>query len=186
MIYPSLVVIVGAITVFVMVAFFIPRIVPLFQDRVALPLPTKILVKTSEFMSKFWYWILIGIGLLLGIMKRSVASGMGRLLSDKMKLHLPLLRGFARQADMARFARTLSLLIESGITIDRALALSGNTLRNRILREEIEQVRRNTIQKGFRLASGLRETTYFPVFVSNMVAVGEESGRLDEVLAEVA
>jgi type II secretory pathway component PulF len=105
---------------------------------------------------------------------------------DRLKLHLPLLSRFIKESDIARFARTLALLIDAGLPIDRALSLSGNTLRNSVLRDQVEAVRTDAVKQGMTLSAGLRKTKDFPAFVANMAAVGEEAGRLDESLGEVA
>jgi type II secretory pathway component PulF len=101
-------------------------------------------------------------------------------------LRLPLVGRFIRESNLARFARTLALLIESGVAIDKALELSAATLHNRIMRQEIDEVRKKTVQQGATFSSGLRGTQQFPPFVANMAGVGEEAGRLEEALAEVA
>jgi len=87
---------------------------------------------------------------------------------------------------LARFARTLALLIQTGIPIDRAIQLSGSTMHNGVLREQIAAVGRGTVQQGASLAAGLRRQPQVPIFVANMVAVGEESGRLEDALTEVS
>ena len=184
--YPLLVLAVGAGTIFVLLAFFLPRILDLFKDYRNLPLPTRILIEISEFMSSYWYWILIAVLLIGAILNRLATLERGRLFFDRIKLHLPLVRHFIRDADIARFARTLALLIDAGIPIDRALSLCANTLRNAVFKGEIEAVRRDTVQQGMPFSVGLKRTKYFPVFVANMAGVGEEAGRLDESLAEIA
>ncbi len=183
--YPTLVLIVGIATVFVMVAFFMPRIMPLFKGQ-ELPLPTAILFGASKIISGSWHWLVIGVMLFILMLKRMISGGAGRTMWDAIQLSMPVLRGFSRNADIARFARTLSLLIESGITIDRALALSSETMRNSILKQEIEEVRVGVVHRGARIADGMKHAKHFPVFLSNMIAVGEETGGLEEVLAEVA
>lgn len=184
--YPLLVLLVGVTTIFVLLAFFLPRILDLFKDYRNLPLPTRILIEISEFMSSYWYWILIAVLLIGAILNRLATLERGRLFFDRIKLHLPLVRHFIRDADIARFARTLALLIDAGIPIDRALSLCANTLRNAVFKGEIEAVRRDTVQQGMPFSVGLKRTKYFPVFVANMAGVGEEAGRLDESLAEIA
>lgn len=88
--------------------------------------------------------------------------------------------------DIARFSRTLALLLKSGLSIDRVLILGSQTVSNQVLREEIEGVRRQTISQGMPFSEGVKRARHFPVFVANMCAVGEEAGRLDEALDEVA
>lgn len=184
--YPLLVVIVGAVTVFALLAFFLPRVVGLFDSYGDLPVPTKILIGMSGFFSRYWYWIVLIVVLLIAVFRRIASLDKGKTFVDRIKLHIPLINRFIRESDIARFAGTLSLLIDAGIPIDRALSLSANTLHNTVLRDEIEKVREDTVQQGMPFSAGLKKTRYFPPLVANMAAVGEEAGRLDETLAEVA
>ncbi|MFC1497281.1 type II secretion system F family protein [Verrucomicrobiota bacterium] len=184
--YPLLIVAAGITTVFVLLTFFLPKVVTLFKDIKDLPLPTRMLIGTSNFFSDYWYWMVI-IGVLFFVVLQRLASlEKGRTFFDRIKLHIPLLSRFIRQADIAGFARTLSLLIEAGIPIDTALSLSANTLRNAILQDEVEEIRQQTVLQGQPLSLGLKRARYFPVFVASMAAVGEEAGRLDESLTEIA
>jgi type II secretory pathway component PulF len=186
MAYPLLIVSVGVATVFVLLTFFLPRVIELFRDYRALPLPTRMLISTSDFFSDYWYWIVLAVVLVVAVFRRLVALDTGRTFVDALLLRLPLVGKFTRQSDIARFARTLALLVDCGIPIDRGLALSADTLRNAVLRAEIEDVHRNTVQRGLSLSAGLKKTAHFPDFVSNMTAVGEEAGNLDESLVEIA
>jgi len=184
--YPALVAAVGAITIFVLLSFFLPRVAALFRDYRDLPLPTRVLIGASDFFSAHWYWLLLAAGLTAAVFRRVAAMEKGRALVDALKLRLPVIGVFLRDADIARFARTLSLLIEAGLPIDRALELSGETVRNAVLKEVVENVRRDAIRQGVPLSVGLQRHRDFPLFVANMVGVGEESGRLEDSLSEVA
>jgi len=184
--YPVLVLCVGVATVVALFAFFLPKIVALFDGYESLPLPTRILISLSHFFSDQWYWMALVLLLSAAVFNRLAAIEKGRTFIDAIKLRLPVIRKFILEADVARFCRTLSLLVEAGIQVDKAISLSANTLANAVLRDEIEEVRRNTVLQGAPLSEGLRRTRHFPVFVANMAAVGEEAGRLDESLEEVA
>jgi type II secretory pathway component PulF len=186
--YPILIVIVGIVTVFVLLAFFLPRVIGIFEHyrHGRLPLPTRILMATSDFFSANWYWMILGAVLLWAVGKRVASNEKGKSLVDRVKLSIPFVGNFIRQTEIARFARTLSLLIVSGIPIDRSLTLSAAVVRNAVLKAEIEKVRTGTIQQGVPLSVGLKKAACFPPFLANMIAVGEESGRLEESLDEVA
>ena len=186
MAYPALVLTVGILTVFTLFAFFLPRVVVLFKDYQNLPLPTRILIGTSDFFSKYWIGILLVVLLVAAVYRRVAATEQGRAFIDGIKLRVPLLNRFVQESEIARFARTFGLLIQAGIPIDRALDLSAATLENAVLRAEILRVRRSTVLQGMRLSEGLKRSEHFPPFVANMVAVGEEAGRLDDALAEIA
>lgn len=184
--YPLLVLVVGAITIFILLAFFMPRIVVLFRDFQDLPMPTRMLIGASNFFSAHWYWILLVLLLLVVTVRRMVALERGRHMVDALILRIPGISRFVKLADLARFARTLALLVNAGVAIEQALKLAGHTLGNRLLRDEIDAVRVGTVQKGAALSEGLKRSRHIPSFVANMTAVGEESGRLDEALLEVA
>ncbi len=186
MAYPLLVLGVGIVTVFLLLTFFLPKIIVLFKDFDHLPLPTRILISTSNFFSTYWYWLVLLLLLVAAVFKRLAAGEKGRTFLDTIVLRIPLINRFVAQANIARFARTLALLVDAGVAIDKALQLSANTLGNAVLREEVEAVRVGTVQKGAPLSEGLKRARHFPPFVANMTAVGEEAGRLDEALLEVA
>lgn len=184
--YPALIMTVGLVTVVVLLTFFLPRVLDLFSSYDRLPLPTRVLMGASGFFSGNWYWILILLLLAAAIFNRLVTLDKGRTLVDHIKLHVPLLKRLIREADISRFARTLALLLEAGIPIDRSLALSSDTMRNAVYRQEMDKVRAGTVQQGMPLSEGLKRSGIFPVFLANMVGVGEESGHLEESLTEVA
>ena len=184
--YPVLIVTVGFATVFVLLAFFMPRVLGLFDDYSDLPTATRILVGTSRFFAKSWHLILMVLLLFGAVLRRMAALEHGRVFFDRIALNLPLAGRFVCQSNIARFARTLALLIDAGVPIDRALDLSSETLHNAVLRAEMHAVRRETVQQGMSFSSGLKRAAHFPVLMANMSAVGEEAGRLDESLVEVA
>lgn len=186
MAYPVLIVSAGLATVFALFAFFLPRVVALFENYTDLPLPTMILIEVSDFFSEKWYWILLVILLVAAVLKRLAALENGRLFFDRIKLSIPLVSRFIRESDIARFARTLGLLLDTGSPIDRALALSSDTLRNSVLKEEVGAARDSTVRQGLQLSIGLHQAKHFPPFVANLVAVGEEGGKLPEALTELA
>lgn len=184
--YPVLILAVGVVTVFVLLAFFLPKIVELFKDYRQLPLPTRMLIGLSDFFSKSWHWVVIISVLIFAVFRRLVAMEAGRSVYDLMKLYLPLVGVPMLEADMSRFARTMSLLIEAGIPLDRGLTLAANTMKNSILRQEVEELRNQTVVQGMPISTGLKKARYFPPLVANMAGVGEEAGRLDESFAEIA
>jgi type II secretory pathway component PulF len=184
--YPVLILSVGFLTVFVLLAFFLPKVLALFKDYENLPLPTRMLIGISDFFSANWFWILAFLVLGAAIFTRLSAMGQGRTFIDNLKLRIPLLGQFIVKSEVIRMARTLSLLIESGISIDRAIELSANALNNEVLKDEIITVKENTVRQGASFSDGLRSAEFFPAFVGSMCSVGEEAGRLDESLSEVA
>lgn len=186
MAYPTLVGITGLVTIFVLLAFFMPRVMALFADHEHLPLPTRLLLGISGFLSAHWIWLILATGLILVVLQRIAAMHRGRFFIDAIKLRIPWLGRFIRDVELARFTRVFALLIQSGINIDRVLQLSGTAMHNTVLREEVDKVRERTVRQGMALSAGIKASMVFPSFVGNMLAVGEETGRLDESLTEVA
>ena len=184
--YPILVVAVGFGTVVVLLTYFLPKVVGLFKSYTNLPLATRILIRTSNFFEQYWIWMLLLLLLAAAVLKRVAALEKGKLFVDRIRLHLPFFKHFSKKSDISRFSRTLSLLIESGIPIERALRLSSDTMKNSILREEMDDVRENTVQQGVPFSVGLKKTVHFPLMMANLTAVGEEAGKMEETLAEVA
>lgn len=185
--YPAFVLAVGFASVFIILTFFLPRIMNLFQGmgRV-LPLPTRMVMAVSGFFAGYWVWMVALGGVAALALGRFLRTKRGRLAVDGWVLRLPLLGRFARDTDIVRFARTLALLVRAGIPVERALKLGGHTLMNRRLRTGVLTVAEETVRQGATVASGLKKCAGMPAFVTSMVAVGEESGRLDDVLLEVA
>jgi type II secretory pathway component PulF len=186
MAYPVLVAVVGFVTIFVLLSFFMPRVMALFEGRGDLPLPTKILLGLSGFFSTYWYWLIFGIVFVVAIFQRLAMLDKGRTFVDGLKLRLPVVGNFMRDVDLARFSRTFALLIDSGVSIERVLRLSAKSIRNAVLREELDAVRDRTMRQGVALSESIRDAEHFPPFVGNMLAVGEETGKIDDSLNEVA
>lgn len=184
--YPVLILTVGLITVFVLLAFFLPRVLALFQNVQALPLPTRILMGISRFFSETWPWLLAALAVLALTARRLLRIEKGQLRFDRFKLRIPVLRHFIVYAELSRFCRTLALLLNAGVNIDKALELSMATVQNRVLRQDLDHARRDTIQQGLPFSGGLRRSVWIPVYVGNMAVVGEEGGHLDEALQEVS
>lgn len=185
--YPGLVLAVGATSVFVILTFFLPRIMHLFEGMSQkLPLPTKIVMGVSSVFANYWPVMILLLGAAILVGRRVLKTEAGRLATDAWVLRLPVIGNFARDTDIVRFSRTLSLLVKAGLSIDRALTLSANTLTNRRLRGAVLAAASETVQQGSTIADGFKRRPEIPQFVTNMTAVGEESGRLDEALLEVA
>lgn len=185
--YPALVLSVGIISVFIILTFFLPRIMHLFEgSAVVLPWPTKMVMAVSQVFSNYWGLLVALAGIAILVMGRYFKTEAGRMELDGALLKMPVMGAFARDTDIVRFARTLALLVKAGISVDRALTLSGNTLVNGRLRVAVLAAAEETVHQGSTVAAGFKRRVEIPEFVTNMVAVGEESGRLDESLLEVA
>lgn len=185
--YPGVMMVVGVGTVFVMLTVFMPKFISIFESmKKALPVPTRILIAASNFMSQYWSGILIALVFVFVIFGRAQPSSKKKFLFDLVKLHIPFINKFVRNAEIAKFARTLGLLLKNGLSVHEALNLATDTLDNDALRRQLKEAGREIVQQGSTLSSSLAKVRIFPSFAVNMIAVGEEGGKLEESLSGIA
>ncbi len=184
--YPAFVLVFGILTVLVLLTVVLPRLFGMLEEMLdSLPLPTLILLKLSQVLSRDWPWLLmIAAGLGYGGW-RYMRSERGAEAWDGLRLRLPLLGGVFRSAALGRFARTLGTLARSGVSLLPALRIVEDTIGNRVLARQVAQVSEET-RGGDSLAAPLRKMGVFPRGIIQMIEVGEETGRLDEMLLKVA
>ena len=184
--YPLFVLGFGIVTVMVLLTVVLPRLFGMLQEmRQVLPLPTLILLNISSVLSKHWWWIGLGsIGLVLAL-RWYVRSPEGGLAWDRVKLRLPVMGSMFRASALSRFARTLGTLAKSGVSLLPALKIVENTIGNRVIANLIARVADET-RGGDSLATPLRKLNIFPNTVIQMINVGEETGKLDEMLLKIA
>ena len=184
--YPAFVLGFGLITVTVLLTVVLPRLFSMLQEMLTvLPLPTLILLRTSGFIHQYWPAILVGLIAGVSALRWYVRTPKGAELLDQAKLRLPLMGSVFRSAALGRFARTLGTLVKSGVSLLPALKIVENTIGNRVLAQQIARVAEDT-RGGHSLATPLRKLGIFPRTVVQMIDVGEETGRLDEMLLKVA
>lgn len=186
MAYPALMAVVGIITILVLITFVIPKIVSMFQDlNQTLPLPTLILLNISHFIRNFWWALAGAFFLIYFVFVRIKKTREGRLFIDRTRLSIPIMGQLILRAEIARFARTLSTLLNNGVPILESLGVVINVMENDILKEDAKTAQKE-VRSGSSLANGLNKGAYFPIFVNNMIAIGEESGALEKALMKVA
>lgn len=187
LIYPVIVV-VGMIAVsFVMMIFVIPKLTSLYSDfGASLPAPTKILISVSNFFINFW-WIII---LLLGgavyafILYRRTKAGKRKI--DELIFKIPVFGELTREITLTELTRTLALMVGSGVPILEALNITSDVVENSVISEALKDSAKS-VEKGFPIAySFARHPEAFPFLLSQMVAVGEETGKMDEVLTKIS
>jgi len=184
--YPIFVLCFGAFTVTILLTVVMPKLSGMLQEMLTvLPLPTLILLKVSGFFHHDWFWILLGVAAAGVGLRRYLRSARGAENWDRIKLRLPVIGSVFRAAALGRFARTLGTLVKSGVSLLPALKIVENTIGNRVLAHQIARVAEET-RGGDSLATPLRKLGIFPRTVVQMIDVGEESGRLDEMLLKVA
>jgi len=186
MAYPAIMLLVGAGVVIVLLTFVIPRFTLMFEQMdQQLPAITQILVSISSFIKLYW-WVMIGAVVLLGfLLKRYQATPEGRLQVDTFKLKIPLVSDFLRKREISKFARTMGTLLSNGVPILKALEIVESVMSNKVMANQIVNVRDN-IREGERVSDRLGEGGVFPPMVVNMVAVGEETGSLEDALIRIA
>jgi type II secretory pathway component PulF len=183
--YPTLLIGLGFGAVCFLLAWVVPRFTAIYKDLGgSLPLPTRILVGTSDFIGNYW-WLLSAIAIGAGaFVFRLFTTEDGKNQFDRWTLHIPLLRGVIGRAALARFARTLGTLLTSGVPILSALEVARGATGNREFSSKLLEVIA-PIREGSDLATPLEQTRLFPPEVIEMVSVGQESGALDKVLERI-
>jgi type IV pilus assembly protein PilC len=184
--YPAIVLIVaGGATTF-MLLFIIPTFARMFTDfGGTLPLPTRVVLGMSGVLQR-WWWLLAGgiAGTAVGL-RAYYRTSDGRALMDRLALRVPVLGSVIRRAAVARFTRTLGTLISSGVPILEGLEITARTAGNAVVESAILKTR-GSISEGNTIAEPLRACEVFPPMVVQMIAVGEQTGALDEMLAKIA
>ncbi len=184
--YPLFVLTFGILTVVILITVVLPKLFTMLQEMIqVLPLPTLILLSVSGFFNRYWWVVLLGgIGGAVGL-RAYIRTAAGAEMFDFLKLRIPILGGMFRAAALGRFARTLGTLVKSGISLLPALKIVEATIGNLIMARQIAQAAEET-RSGASLAGSLRKLGIFPKSVIQMIAVGEETGKLDEMLLKVA
>jgi type IV pilus assembly protein PilC len=186
MIYPVAVILIAALVVGVILWKVIPTFANLFAGLGAdLPLPTRIVIALSNGLVRFMPFILVGIGAAVFAFRSYYATPNGRRTIDSIVLKLPILGPLMRKIAVARFCRTLSTLLASGVSILEALDITARTAGNAIVEEAILTTRKS-IERGETIAQPLKETQVFPSMVVQMIGVGEATGALDTMLSKIA
>lgn len=185
-IYPSIVALMAAGTVIVLAVFVMPRFQVFFASLHAeLPLPTRILLRTTDFLGRWWWAILGGLAavFVLGFLITRVPAG--RYARDRVLLALPVVGSTIRYTLVERFCRILSSMVAAGVVLPEALGVATDSLRNRVFRRALDRAR-EAVLEGEGLAGPLAGTKLFPATAAQMVRVGEETGTLDAQLVATA
>jgi type IV pilus assembly protein PilC len=186
MIYPVIVVIGMIVVVIIMMVFVIPKLLSMYTDFGAdLPASTKILMSMSGFFTRFWVLIPILAGGFWSFLKFGSKNKKIKMKIDGMKLKIPIMGELIKKNILATSIRTLSMLLSAGIPLVDALRIVSNVAENLVYLEAFVKISER-VQKGFSIANSFEETGVFPVIVNQMVATGEATGKLDEVLLKVS
>ncbi len=184
--YPVVMLLVGAGTIVFLMAFVIPRFVTMFQDiGQTLPLPTRMLITASDILKGYWWFYLPVLLLAVFIVRQYAKKDEGKMFFDRVKLKLPLLGKMLRKVAIANFTRTLGTLIENGVPILTGLTMTKDTIGNEVIARELVTIHAN-VKDGDSLARPLARSKEFPPIIADMVAIGEETGKIEDTLVRVA
>jgi len=186
MVYPALLSLVGAGSVFVLMNFVVPRFAQVFeQGNIPMPVPTRIMIEVSRYTQAY---APIGLGLLaVGIIAfmTYIRAPDGRLWWDGFRLRIPLLGDALRKAETARFARAMGTLIANSVPLVQSLSISGAIMNNKRISNSLNSVAQG-VKRGEGIAAPLKRTGEFPPLAAHLLSVGEETGKLDQMFLRMA
>ncbi len=186
MIYPALMTVVGFVVLTILFTFVIPKFITIFEELgQALPTPTVILIAVTNFFKDYWYLLFLAVAGFVYSLRRYTKTPKGRQWYDRTLLRIPVIGRLVRLSAVVRFARTLSTLLSSGVPLLKALDIVQAVVNNAVFAETIGSAR-EFITEGASIAEPLKRSKVFPPIVIHMIASGEQSGQLEEMLAKVA
>ena len=186
MIYPAVIMSVAGIAIVVLLIFVIPVFENMFASvSMALPLPTRVVIAMSGFLTSYWWAMLVGGFALVTGLRKYYKTTDGQLNIDTLMLKIPILGDLLRKSAVSRFTRTLGTLISSGVSILDGLEITAKTAGNRVIHDAIMESRAS-IAGGDTISAPLQKSAVFPPMVISMIAVGEQTGGLDEMLTKIA
>jgi len=186
MIYPGVIMSVAAIAIMVLLIFVIPVFENMFASvNMALPLPTRIVIGASAFLTGYWWAVIAVVFFTVTSLRKYYKTSDGQLKIDTFLLKIPVLGDLLRKSAVSRFTRTLGTLISSGVSILDGLEITAKTAGNRVIHDAIMESRAS-IAGGDTISAPLQKSAVFPPMVISMIAVGEQTGGLDEMLTKIA
>lgn len=186
MTYPAVVFCFAMLMLVALLFFVLPKFKTIFESMgLQLPLTTKLMLNSSTYLRQYWYIaIVVSVGAVL-LLRLAARSEKGRYAIDAAKLRMPVFGDLILKTAVSRFARTFGTLISSGVPVLRALEIVADTAGNLVVSETVARAR-VSIKEGDKISTPLFGSKVFPVMVTQMIAVGEETGRLDQMLVKVA
>ena len=187
LIYPIIIIVGMVVVALIMMVFVIPQLTSLYdQFDAELPMATKVLMGISDFMVKFWPLVILLMGSLTYAFKLYAKTQKGKEKIDNFLFKIPLIGPLQRQIVLAELTRTLSLMVASGVSILEGLNISSEVVGNTVISKALKQAA-DKVEKGFPVAFAFsKHPDAFPFILSQMISVGEETGKMDEVLIKVS
>jgi len=184
--YPMTVLIALGIAFFVLLTFVIPKFVTIFKNAgLDLPLPTVICIWLNQFLIGYWYLSLGSLAAVIIGLNQYFKTDQGRYIRDSLILKFPILGPLFLKSAMSRFASIFAILQSSGVPVLESLRILSGTMGNAAIAKEFDRIR-DLVEEGRGISAPLRSAKYFTPIVVNMIAIGEESGNLDEMLREIS
>jgi type IV pilus assembly protein PilC len=186
MVYPGVIISVAIIAIAVLLVFVIPTFENMFASAgMELPLPTRIVIGMSNGLINYWWMAILAIGGLIFAIRQYYGTSNGRRQIDGMLLRAPVLGDLLRKSAVSRFTRTLGTLVSSGVSILDGLEITAKTAGNSVIHDAVMESRQS-IAGGETIAAPLEKSKVFPPMVISMIAVGEQTGGMDEMLSKIA
>ena len=186
LVYPSILTLMGLGMVVFMVTFIIPKIVPIFQQfKINLPLPTQIVITSSNFITANWLALIIFIVGSVFLLKRFFKTRRGEKIRDSLFLKIPGIGNMIKRIVIFRFTQTLGTLLSSGVELKHSLDIVKYVVGNRVFEDRFDEITTDITRKGMDLSQALRKTMIFPYSVIQMIRVGEESSKLEDMLERI-
>jgi type IV pilus assembly protein PilC len=184
--YPIMVLIALGIAFFVLLTFVIPQFTAIFaKTGLELPLPTKIAIAMNVFVKNYWYVMLGGMFAVIFGLRQYFKTQNGKLVRDSFLLSIPVLGPLMQKAAMSRFSSIFAILQSSGVSVLQSLTILSDTIGNAAIANSFDHIK-TRIEEGSGIAAPMKTAKYFPPMVIDMIAIGEESGNIDEMLREIS
>jgi type IV pilus assembly protein PilC len=186
LIYPAIILLVIVAVILLLMFVLVPAMSDIYSEFDAeLPWTTQLLINLSDWVVQYWWAVLVILAVLIIGGKAYFDTEKGKRVADKIVLKIPVIKNVVTKSQIAQFTRILSLLLSSGLSILEALELTADSLSNSLFKDVILDAK-DEVEKGGSLAIPISRSQYYPLLVSSMITVGEETGNLDVVLEKVA
>lgn len=186
MIYPGLLCLVGAGSIFIILNFVVPRFATIFDDsRMKIPLPTLIMLQASHIVQTWWWAVALGLAAAVAGFRFYIGTPRGRFWWDTNRLKIPILGDALQKAETSRFARAMSTLVGNSVPLVQSLHISAGILFNSRMANSLKEVAQG-VKRGEGISQPLARTKMFPLLASHLLTVGEETGKLDVMFTRMA
>jgi len=186
MIYPAILLVLAVGSLFILLGKVVPSFQPMFEESgMQLPLLTRVVLGAASFVTHYWWVLAVLVVAVVLLLRQRLTEPAFRYQWDERKLRLPLFGDLIRRLETARFTRTLGTLLDSGVPLLSGLGISKNVMNNSVLTEAVDKAAER-VKHGEPLADALADAEHFPRLAQQLIAVGEETGKLDEMLLKTA